>query len=105
MMGDRDQRGFSLVETLFALLLFSLSITALMQYQQVLAAGFQQQWQQRTAWRNAWQLLEGNPRLAGQVELQQRSGPEGCQLLTAKTVTPGGRKAELILLRCADVDN
>lgn len=104
-MSDRLQHGFSLVETLFSLLLFSLTITALIQYQQVLAAGFQQQWQQRLAWRNAWQLLEGNSLIAGQNTLQQRSGPAGCLLLISTAMTPVGRKAELTLLRCPPVQN
>lgn len=109
MIQYRHQRGFSLVETLFALLLFSLSITALMRYQLVLTEGFQQQWQQRSAWRHAQQLLQGNE-LDGkeleewQKQLQQQSGPEGCQRLTAKAVSPAGRKAELVQLRCPAVD-
>lgn len=101
----RNQRGFSLIETLFALLLFSLSITALMRYQQVLADGFQQQWQQRSAWRNARQLLQGNPLEGWQAQLQQQNGPDGCQMMMAKTVSPAGRKAELVQLRCPAVDN
>ncbi|MEJ4045404.1 prepilin-type N-terminal cleavage/methylation domain-containing protein [Erwinia sp. SLM-02] len=100
-----NQRGFSLVETLFALLLFSLSITALMRYQLVLADGFQQQWQQRSAWRNAWQLLQGNPLEGWRTQMHQRSGPQGCQLLTAQVISPAWRRAELVQLRCPAVDN
>ncbi|ROR13205.1 prepilin-type N-terminal cleavage/methylation domain-containing protein [Erwinia sp. JUb26] len=105
MILHRNQRGFSLVETLFALLLFSITITALMRYQLVLADGFQQQWQQRSAWRNARQLLQGNPLEGGQAQLHQESGPEGCQLLIAKTISPAGRRAELTQLRCPAVEN
>lgn len=105
MIPRRNQRGFSLVETLFALLLFSLSIMALMRYQLVLAEGFQQQWQQRSAWRNARQLLQGNPLEGWQAQVQQKGGPEGCQLLMAKTVSPSGRRAELVQLRCPAVGN
>jgi|GEM_PF-290242 len=104
-MSTDCQRGFSLVETLFALLLFSLSMTALLHYHQVLAEGFQQQWQQRNAWRSAWQRLQGNPLTGEQSRLQQQSGPEGCQLFTASTVSPAGRKAELIQLYCPGMDN
>lgn len=100
MKSEYNQQGFSLVETLFALLLFSLSITALMHYHLALAEGFQRQWQQRTALRSAWQLLQGNPLEGWQTQLQQQTGPEGCQLLTAKTVSPAGQKAELVALRC-----
>ena len=104
-MWNNAQSGFSLVETLFALLLFSMSITALLHYHQSLAAGFQQQWQQRNAWHAAWQRLQGNPLTEWQSDLQQQSGPEGCQLMTARVVSSAGRKAELVQLRCPKRDN
>lgn len=95
-----NEQGFSLVETLFALLLFSLSFTALMQYQQALGVGFQQQWQQREAWRNALQRLEGHEPPGWRTTLHSRGGPAGCLLLTAEVVSPAGRRAELTRLRC-----
>lgn len=95
-----NEQGFSLVETLFALLLFSLSFTALMHYQQALALGFQQQWQQREAWRNAQQRLEGQQMPGWRSTLQARSGPSGCQLLSARATGPAGRSAELTQLQC-----
>ncbi|KQN64825.1 prepilin-type N-terminal cleavage/methylation domain-containing protein [Erwinia sp. B116] len=98
-----DQQGFSLIETLVALLLFSLSFSALMQYQLALADGFQRQWQQRSAWRNAHQLLLGQAVPGGwQGQRLQQPGPAGCQLLTARVVSPAGRRAELTQLRCAE---
>lgn len=95
-----NERGFSLVETLFALLLFSLSFTALMHYQQALGQGFQQQWQQREAWRSVQQKLEGHEMPGWRSTLQSRSGPAGCQLLSARAIGPAGRSAELTQLRC-----
>ena len=97
------QQGFSLIETLVALLLFSLSFSALMQYQLALADGFQRQWQQRSAWRYAHQLLLGQPLPTGwQGQRLQQPGPAGCQLLAARVVSPAGRRAELTQLRCAE---
>lgn len=94
------EQGFSLVETLFALLLFSLSFTALMHYQQALGLGFQLHWQQREAWRHAQQRLEGHEMPGWRSTLQSRSGPSGCQLLSAQAIGPAGRSAELTQLRC-----
>ncbi|ATZ12494.1 prepilin-type N-terminal cleavage/methylation domain-containing protein [Erwinia amylovora] len=99
-----NQRGFSLVETLFALLLFSVSLTALMKYQQVLGQGFQQHWQQREAWRQAFQRLQGNlpvnETTGWHSQLSSRSGPAGCRLLSAQVTSPAGRQAALTQLNC-----
>ncbi len=95
-----NQHGFSLPETLFALLLFSLSTTALMQYQLALAKGFELQTQQRNALRLAWQRFEGYQAPEWRSELSSRPGPHGCQLQTANVTSPAGREAELTLLVC-----
>ncbi|CCG86147.1 prepilin-type N-terminal cleavage/methylation domain-containing protein [Erwinia piriflorinigrans] len=95
-----NQRGFSLVETLFSLLLFSMSVTVLMKYQQVLGLGFQQQWQQREAWRQAFQRLQGNESMEWHSQLSSHSGPAGCQLLRARVTSPVGRQATLTQLNC-----
>ncbi|MTD28326.1 prepilin-type N-terminal cleavage/methylation domain-containing protein [Erwinia sorbitola] len=94
------QQGFSLVEILFSLLLFSLSYTALLHYQQALGQGFHWQWQQREAWRQAWQRLQGQERSGWQVQQRVRSGPMGCKLVTAQVVSPAARRAELTQLQC-----
>ncbi|TKY84089.1 prepilin-type N-terminal cleavage/methylation domain-containing protein [Pectobacterium polonicum] len=52
------QSGFSLPETLVAVLLFVVSLMGLLQYHQILQQSFQHQWQQRQAWRFAMQQLE-----------------------------------------------
>ena len=99
-MSDNAQQGFSLIETLFAVLLFTLSLTALLHYYQALAEGFQQQWQQRNVWQNARQRLEGNPLDDWVSSIQQQPGPEGCQLVTVQVISPVGRHAELTQLFC-----
>ncbi len=100
-MSRRSQHGFSLPEVLFALLLFSLSLTALLQYQRALTLGFAQQWQQRQAWRYAAQRIEGQEIAGWQTQLLTQPGPGGCQLLTAQVRGSLGREARLTTLRCA----
>ncbi|MCU5774654.1 prepilin-type N-terminal cleavage/methylation domain-containing protein [Erwiniaceae bacterium BAC15a-03b] len=99
-MSSERQQGFSLAEVLFALLLFSLSLTVLMQYQRVLTQGFAQQWQQRQAWRYAAQRIEGQAVDGWQTQLLAQPGPGGCQLLSAQARGPLGREAQLTTLRC-----
>ena len=94
------QKGFSLPETLVALLLFSLSFTALMHYQLAQAKGSRLQIQQREAWRRAWLRFEGYEAAGWQTTLEKKTGPAGCQLLTSTVVSPAGRSATLQKLRC-----
>lgn len=94
------QQGFSLVEMLFALLLFSLSYTALLHYQQALAQSFHWQWQQREAWRQAYQRLQGKAPPDWQTQQRTHSGPPGCRRVTALVISPAGRRAELTQLYC-----
>lgn len=101
MLTERtQQQGFSLVEILFSLLLFSLSYTALLHYQQALGQGFHWQWQQSDAWRQAFQRLQGKETAGWQTHQQSRSGPHGCQLVTVQAISPAGRRAELTQLQC-----
>lgn len=94
------QGGFSLPETLVALLLFSLSFTALLHYQLAQAKGFQLQIQQREAWYRAWLRFEGYEAAGWETTLGKKMGPAGCQLLTSIAVSPAGREATLQQLRC-----
>ena len=100
MSTSHTQQGFSLVEILFSLLLFSLSYTALLHYQQVLGQGFHWQWQQRDAWWQAFQRREGKATAGWQIQQQSRIGPHGCQLITVQAISPVGRRAELTHLQC-----
>ncbi|WP_312837082.1 prepilin-type N-terminal cleavage/methylation domain-containing protein [Pantoea sp.] len=95
------QQGFSLAETLFAMLLLAMSISALLNYHRALTLGFsQQQQQQQEAWRAAAQRLSGWEIPGWQSDLSRRSGPGGCELETANVVGPGQRRVALSLLRC-----
>ncbi|WP_428943938.1 prepilin-type N-terminal cleavage/methylation domain-containing protein [Pantoea sp. FN060301] len=95
------QGGFSLPETLVALLLFATGATAMMQYQLALGKGFQLQAEQREAWRQAWQRFEGELSSGWRGTLREEPGPAGCKLLASQATGPAGRSAVLTLLRCA----
>lgn len=97
-------QGFSLPETLVALLLFSLSSLALVQYQLVLERSFQLQLQQREAVRLARQRFEGYQAPGWQTMLEQQTLTEGCMLLTARVISPAGAKAALSQLSCKSED-
>ena len=97
---SRKQQGFSLPETLFAILLLAMSVSALLNYHRALALGFSQQWQQREAWRAAAQRLSGREIPGWQSHLSRRGGPGGCELETAEVTGPHQRRAALSVLRC-----
>ncbi|QHM72267.1 prepilin-type N-terminal cleavage/methylation domain-containing protein [Mixta intestinalis] len=94
------EQGFSLTETLLAMLLLAMSLTALLHYQHRLTEGFYRQWQQREAWRVAARRLQGDTPAGWQSSLQQQPGPEGCQLWQTKVSRPGVPAVKLSLLRC-----
>jgi len=94
------QQGFSLPETLIALLLFSISSLALTQYQLALGKAFQLQAQQREAVRLAWQRFEGYEAPGWRTTLEQQTLTGSCTLFTAQAISPAGARARLSQLRC-----
>lgn len=94
------QTGFSLVETLVAMLLFAVASLGLMHYQQLLAQGFMAQWQQREAWRLAVLRLEGYEKPGWHSQLIQQTGPAGCHWVSAEVQSPLKRQATVRQLRC-----
>ncbi len=94
------QHGFSLPETLFALLLFAIGLTALLHYQRALLQGFAGQWQQREAWRYAAQRLNGYEKPGWKATLHTEIGPSGCRFLIVQVASPAGRQASLSSLHC-----
>ncbi|GAB7209906.1 hypothetical protein OS31_14120 [Dickeya oryzae] len=76
--GGYASAGFSLPETLVAMLLFAVSLAGLLQYHQVLQQSLLHQMQQRQAWRLAHQKLEGEKRRAGFI-VAARSRRMGCE--------------------------
>ncbi|MFD1802021.1 prepilin-type N-terminal cleavage/methylation domain-containing protein [Mixta tenebrionis] len=96
----RAERGFSIVETLLALLLLAISLTTLLHYQQRLAEGFYRQWQLREAWRAAALRLQGEAPAGWQTSLQRLPGPAGCQLWQVTVSGPAQPAVTLSQLRC-----
>lgn len=94
------QQGFSLPETLFALLLLSAGITALLKYHQALTQSAALQWQQRLNGYHAAQRIEGRVVERWQVQWSVETGPAGCKLLNARAGGVRGREATLVTLRC-----
>ncbi|QIZ52210.1 prepilin-type N-terminal cleavage/methylation domain-containing protein [Dickeya zeae] len=97
--------GFSLPETLVAMLLFAVSLTGLLQYHQVLQQSLLHQMQQRQAWRLAHQKLEGEnvgPVLSSPlvpagwgVNRTEQAYPPFCRRITVTVVTPYRYRAAL----------
>ena len=94
------QQGFSLAETLVAMLLLAMTISALLQYHRALALSFSQQWQQRQAWQVAGQALLGHEVEGWQTERQQQSLTSGCTLERVTVLGPQQRFASLARLKC-----
>ncbi|WP_345828457.1 prepilin-type N-terminal cleavage/methylation domain-containing protein [Pantoea sp. BRR-3P] len=97
---SQKQQGFSLAETLVAMLLLAMTISTLLQYHRALALGFSQQWQQRQAWRAAGQALLGHDVAGWQSQRQQQSIAGGCTLEHVTVTGPQQRSASLGQLNC-----
>lgn len=95
-----EQAGFSLIETLVAMLLFAVASLGLLHYQQRLAQGFMAQWQQREAWRLAVLRFEGYEKPGWSSQFRQLAGPDGCRWLIADVRSPLQRQATIRQLRC-----
>lgn len=91
-----------MAETLLALLLFAISLTALLHYQRMLAEGFYQQWQQREAWRVAARRLQAQESAGWQTSLHALPGVEVCLLWQATASRPALAAVTLTELRCEE---
>lgn len=115
--GRRRQQGFGLTETLIAALCFAVSLLGLLQYHQALQQAFLSQWQQKQAWRLAWQQLSyyeargGNAaqpldpaRLAGasgwRFSLTEQRQTVTCRRVVATVITPHWYQAQLARWFC-----
>ncbi|XIH01234.1 prepilin-type cleavage/methylation domain-containing protein [Pantoea sp. SGAir0418] len=101
---QRRQQGFSLAETLVAMLLLAMTISTLLQYHRALALGFSQQWQQRQAWQVAGQALLGRDTAGWHIVHQPQSLPGGCVLDRVTVTGPHQRTASLARLNCREGD-
>ncbi|MBK5144605.1 prepilin-type N-terminal cleavage/methylation domain-containing protein [Budviciaceae bacterium BWR-B9] len=109
------QGGFSLLEVLISMLLFSITIMGLLRYQQVLLAQFNLYTDNQYAWRLAAQALEIYPELIEQ-ESKLKSGQwhlnvvttsmgNGCQKMTAQVIMSGKQSVELEKWQCNEPVN
>ncbi|ACS86785.1 hypothetical protein Dd703_3010 [Musicola paradisiaca Ech703] len=99
------QRGFSLLETLAAALLFAVSLAGLLQYHQVLQQSWQHLRLQRQAWRLAHQYLEVYEAGGADARMQAPDGwtvtqaetrvSAGCRKITIAVATPYHYQARL----------
>ena len=98
----KRQSGFSLAETLLAMLLSVIVVTTLAGYHRSLSLGMTQQKQYRQLWRLGWQ----------QTQLQPPAMPEGwavnrvqtmqqsCVSISVTITAPTGRQGRMARLHC-----
>lgn len=85
---------------LFALLLLTLSISALLNYQRALTHSAELQWQQRSAMRVASQRLLGHEVAGWRTQLQLQTIVSGCRLEQAEVSGPYQVQTGISRLRC-----
>ena len=98
----KRQRGFSLPETVLAMALMVLTVTALGGYQRGMAQGTVQLNQTRQLWRDAWRYsqLSAPPSPArGQVSRMQTSA-QRCVSITVTISMPVAKRAQMTRLHC-----
>ncbi len=93
-------QGFSLTETLVAMLLLALTITALLHYHRALAQGFSQQWLQRQAWQAAAQAMQGRDVAGWRTQRHQQAVSASCTLERVTVTGAQQRTATLGQLKC-----
>lgn len=104
------QGGFSLLEVLISMLLFSITIMGLLRYQQVLLAQFNFYTDSQYAWRLAAQALdiypeaiEQEPRLKSaqwHLNIQTSSMGDGCLKIIAQVIISATQGVELEKWQC-----
>ena len=98
----KRQRGFSLPETVLAMTLMVLTVTALGGYQRGMAQGIVQLNQTRQLWRDAWRYsqLSAPPSPArGQVSRMQTSR-QRCVSITVTISRPVAKRVQMTRLHC-----
>lgn len=101
-MLTRRQRGNSLPEALFALALFSIVLTLLLNYHRVVQQGFEAQWQARQAWRYALEQAEAEPQPLPEKWRADRQLRRcgGCLCISVRVTSPQGRHGEITKMLC-----
>lgn len=104
--GNGYRSGFSLIDTLLAMLLFSMTILGLLGYQKTLLSQSYQQAELQQAWRLAHQMLEVYPETIiindhrWRLILNQRSLNDNCIIVTAQVIGRNRVQAELERIFC-----
>lgn len=96
------EKGFSLPETLLAMTLLVMVVTALGGYQRGLANGFIQLNQYRQLWRDAWRYGQMNPPETppgGSVTRLQTSAAR-CVSITVTITMPAAKRVQMNRLHC-----
>ncbi|EIW9477416.1 MULTISPECIES: prepilin-type N-terminal cleavage/methylation domain-containing protein [Klebsiella] len=96
------QRGFSLAETLLAMALLIMTITALGGYHRGLASGAAQLNAYRQQWRDAWRLsllVPSAQPYKGQISRVQTSR-QSCVSITVTITMPAAKRVQMTRLHC-----
>ncbi|HEY4466804.1 MAG TPA: prepilin-type N-terminal cleavage/methylation domain-containing protein [Klebsiella sp.] len=98
----KRQGGFSLPETLLALALLIITVTALAGYQRGLASGFMQLNQYRQLWRDAWRFGQLSPPVipANRHISRMQTSMQRCVSITVTITMPAVRRAQMTRLHC-----
>ncbi|QGN39524.1 prepilin-type N-terminal cleavage/methylation domain-containing protein [Klebsiella oxytoca] len=96
------QSGFSLPETLLALIILIVTVTALAGYQRGLANGFMQLNQYRQLWRDAWRFSQLSPAVipADRQMSRMQTSQQRCVSITVTITMPADRRAQMTRLHC-----
>lgn len=109
-LNQYNQRGFALLEVSIAALCFAVSLLGLLQYHQWQQQAFLHQWQQRQAWRLAYEQLSlysaGLENAASawvtrdlpsgwRLNLTEQMQGVTCRQVISTVVTPRGYQAQL----------
>lgn len=96
------EKGFSLTETLLAMMLLMMVIITLAGYQRGLANGFIQLSHYRQGWRDAWRYSQLHPPDIpgnGRVSRRQTSAAE-CVSITVTITIPVDKRVQMTRLHC-----
>jgi len=98
----KRQRGFSLTETLLAMLLTVIVVTSLAGYYRTLSLGIIRQQQYRQLWRLGWQQTQLQPPAlpAGWVAKRMQTMQQSCVSISVTITAPTGRQGRMARLHC-----
>lgn len=98
----KQQGGFSLAETLLAMLLSVIIVTALAGYHRSLSLGMTQQRHYRQLWRLGWQQTQLQPpeMPSGWTAKRVQTMQQSCVSISVIITAPTGRQGNMSRLHC-----